>query len=148
MLLGKSKAKAPMPRPPSTCPKIIFHGTSISRILYPGEPGLTSIPLGQNSRFGSSCLPGSGVGTPLLPYLALHRIRHSWLPLSPMAPVVSYTTISPLRGTRRYHAVCFCGAGSALLQLPVRKYPAQGVRTFLCADGHSRHLSFPWKKLF
>jgi len=58
-----------------------------------------SIHLGQNSRFGSSCLPGSGVGSPKLPYLALHRIRHSWLPMSPSAPVVSYTTISPLRST-------------------------------------------------
>jgi len=53
-----------------------------------------------------------------------------------------------LAGCPRHHAVCFCGAGSALLQLPVRKYPAQGVRTFLCALWHSRHLSFPWKKLF
>jgi len=105
-----------------------------------------SIPLGQSSRSGSSCLPGSGVGTPMLPYLALHRIRHSWLPLSPMAPVVSYTAISPLRNAKamlrkvslqaRFWrcAVCFCGAGSALLQLPVRKYPAHGVRTFLCTQ--------------
>ena len=91
---------------------------------------------------------------PWLPYLALHRIRLSWLPMSPLTPVVSYTTISPLRSTQmrpdriqiafqalfRYCAVCFCGAGSALLQLPVRKYPAQGVRTFLYARRHSRHL--------
>lgn len=102
-----------------------------------------SIPLGPLSREGSSCLPGSrnrAGHASWLPYLALHRIRHSWQALSPRLPVVSYTTISPLPGKKKLAVSqrqpkrsmpggLFLWSCSALLRLPVRKYP-----TLRCPD--------------
>ena len=118
-----------------------------------------SIPLDPLSRTGSSCLPESrnrAGRASWLPYLALHRIRHSRQALSPRLPVVSYTTISPLPGTKKLRslngnqkgacqAVCFCGAAPHCCGFPLGSIPPCGVRTFLCSHkGYSGHLVFPW----
>ena len=118
-----------------------------------------SIPLGPLSRTDSSCLPGSrnrAGRASWLPYLALHRIRHSRQALSPRLPVVSYTTISPLPGTekaavsqrqpkRSAPGGLFLWSCSALLRLPVRKYPALWCPDFpLLRNRSSGHLVFPW----
>ena len=135
------------------------HGKTISRILWPVlTRGLMSIPLDPLSRTGSSCLPGSrnrAGRASWLPYLALHRIRHSRQALSPRLPVVSYATISPLPGTKKLRSLngnqkrsapggLFLWSCSALLRLPVRKYPALWCPDFpLHPRGIQRTSGFP-----
>ena len=124
-------------------------GKTISRILWPALARRPmSIPLDPLSRTGSSCLPESrnrAGRASWFPYLALHRIRHSRQALSPRLPVVSYTTISPLPGTKKLRslngnqkgacqAVCFCGAAPHCCGFPLGSIPPCGVRTFLCSE--------------
>lgn len=135
------------------------HGKTISRILWSAprrEP--MSIPLGPLLRGGSSCLPGSrnrAGHASWLPYLALHRIRHSWQALSPRLPVVSYTAISPLPGKKSLRslnasqkgacrAVCFCGAAPHCCGFPLGSILPCGVRTFLSSQKREQRTSgFP-----
>jgi len=118
--------------------------------VIPDKPEPMSIPLGQNSRFGSSCLPESGLGLTIAFLFGI----------APDKAFLATAVTSGTGGLLHHHftlaqppwdyAVCFCGAGSALLQLPVRKYPAQGVRTFLCgitADIFHSHAHYILKKI-
>jgi len=100
------------------------------------------------SRTGFSCLPESTVcragirHKALLSYLALHRIRLSRRILSPVYPVVSYTTISPLPSTyflsfleaaKKIGAGRFVSVELALRyrSFPLGSIPPSGARTFL-----------------
>ncbi len=74
-------------------------GRIIRRVLSrtgPAAEAVTVISLGALSPVPSSGLPEDSAGRVIILCLALLRTRFTWPPVSPRAPVVSYTTLSPL----------------------------------------------------
>lgn len=74
-------------------------GRIIRRVLSRRpKPTLTVISLGELLPVPSSGLPEDSAGRVIILCLALLRTRFTWPPVSPRAPVVSYTTLSALPG--------------------------------------------------
>ncbi len=125
-----------------------------------GEPVCAVISLGLPLPTGSSGLPEDSASSVNVFCLALLRARFTWPPVSPRAPVVSYTTLSPLpcsasrirRSTLcctfsrvapggRYPPLCSVQPGRSSAQMPkhrdaTARWPVS--RSFYRSRGNSR----------